>query len=61
MALHTWAVSQLLVELRRTLKGQNGVEFDLQSFLQHYSSRRHTHAGLLGCKVVQIEKNKVFT
>ena len=31
MALLDGAVSQLLVELPRTVKGQNGVEFDFQS------------------------------
>ena len=55
-------VSQLLVELPRTLKGQNGVEFDFQSIYIHTSSLRRENGGLLGLfrKLLVFLKNKIF-
>ena len=47
-ALLNGAVSKLLVELPRTLKGQNGIEFDFQSISQHYSSLSRKNSCLLG-------------
>ena len=41
-------VSQSLVELQRTLIGQNGVEFDFQSIEIHCSCLRHKNGNILG-------------
>ena len=46
-------LSQLLVELPMTLKGQNGVEFDFQSIQNHFSSLRRKN-GVLLCLFPQI-------
>ena len=62
MAFIDGTVSQLLVELSRTLKGQNRVEFDSQSILQHYGSFSHKNAGLLGVfpQSLSLTNNKYF-
>ena len=41
-------VSQLMVELPWTLKGQHGVEFDFQSIKQHFISLSRKNAGFFG-------------
>ena len=48
VALLNPMVSQLLVELQRTLKGQHGLEFDIQSIWKKISSHRCKNGGLLG-------------
>ena len=41
-------ISQLLEGLGRTFKGQNGVEFNFQSFYRHHISLSHQIAGVVG-------------
>ena len=62
MAFIDGTVSQLLVKLSRTLKGQHRVEFDSQSILQHYGSLSHKNAGLLGVfpQSLSLTNNKYF-
>ena len=55
-------VSQPLVELPRTLKGQNGVEFGFQSISIHFISLRRKNGSLLGhfLQIFGLSKNIFF-
>ena len=60
MALLDEAVSQLLVELSRTVKGQNGVEFYFQSIYQLNGSLIRENSGLLGLFPQFLGLSKIF-